>query len=104
MILTINQPKKVGKRFWGASIFSVFALTFANLAYALSPFDKAMQYIEQGKWVQAETLLQYQLEVAPEHHRARLELAMVSMQMHQYKQAKENLLTLLKVEQLPENV
>lgn len=88
----------------GNSVFALFALTFANLAYALSPFDKAMQYVEQGKWLQAETLLQYQLEIAPSHHRARLELAMVSMQMEQYSQAKENLLTLLEVKELPENV
>lgn len=94
----------MGKRFWSTSIFSVLALTFANLAYALSPFDKAMQYIEQGKWIQAETLLEYQLEVSPTHHRARLELAMVSMQLQQYKAAKNNLQTLLKVKELPENV
>lgn len=104
MTLTTNRTEKSGKRLWCARIISVLVLTFANLAHALSPFDKAMQYIEQGKWIQAETLLQYQLEVLPEHHRARLELAMVSMQLQQYQQAKVNLEMLLTVQELPENV
>lgn len=74
------------------------------MAKPTSAFDKAMQHVEKGEWQQAQSLLNYQLDLAPEHHRARLELAMVMMQLENYQQANDHLVHLLGVKGLPEGV
>jgi len=101
MIMTINFPTKQKIKL---GLLCLLLSHFPAQANTLSPFDKAMQYVEQGQWFKAETLLSYQLEQKPDHHRARLELAMVLMQTQDYDEAKKHLSTLLQVKQLPENV
>lgn len=70
----------------------------------ISAFDKAMQYVEKGQWQSAETLLSFELENSPHQHRARLELALVQMQLQKLDEAKTNLMMLTKVNDLPKNV
>lgn len=103
MILTCNSANSNKLSLSGILLLLALCPTKA-LAQSHSPFDKAMQHIEQGQWQQASTLLHYQLELNPEHHRARLELAMVLLQLQQYQAAKQHLTDLLAVSKLPENV
>lgn len=70
----------------------------------LSAFEQAMLHNERGEWLEAETLLSYQLSQNPMQHRVRLELALTQMQLGKFDVAKEHLLSLKQVTELPENV
>ena len=90
-----------------AAIFSILLLMYFNpraQAADNSAFERAMQHIQQGNWVAAEALLEYQLAQKPLQHRVRLELAMVKMQLNELEQAREHLQTLSMVKRLPANV
>ena len=104
MILTTNLKSQGKKHVIAASILMLMHTTASANEQTLSAFDKAMQHVELGQWQQAQTLLDYKLELKPAHHRARLELAMVQMQLGQYEQADANLTHLLSVDELPEGV
>lgn len=104
MILTTNsKPNKGAKHLIAASLLLLTSNAVAKTDVA-SAFEKAMQHVELGQWHQAQALLNYQLELSPSHHRARLELAMVLMQLEQYEQANGHLSSLLQVQNLPEGV
>lgn len=104
MILT-NDRRSRGKKYAiaGSILLLINHAVLAN-ENPLSAFDAAMAHVEQGQWQQAQGLLSYQLELKPTHHRARLELAMVLMQLNEYEQAGSHLSYLLTVNELPDGV
>lgn len=104
MILTTKKPKTLGRYSMGLCAFTLLIAGFSGISHAFSSFDQAMLHAEKKEWTEAKTLLEYHLLVSPEHHRAKLELAMVYIQLKMFEKAQTQLSSLLTVEQLPTNV
>jgi len=63
-----------------------------------------MEHIKNERWIQAEAILEAQLSVNPEWHRAKIELAVVYAKLAKYDEALMILDQVLNLENLPDNV
>lgn len=104
MTLTTKKRKTLSRYSMMLCAFTLLFAGFSGTSYAFSSFDQAMQHAEKEEWAEAKTLLEYHLLVSPEHHRAKLELAMVYIRLEMFDKAHTQLTSLLSVEQLPANV
>lgn len=101
---TLSVPSSF-RMLWLFLILSVFSWVSGSGAYAQTmdnrAFAAALAHINQEEWPQAEGLLKFLLSENPAMHRARLELAMVYVQMAQHQKAKAQFETLLSINEVP---